>query len=115
MPLYPVNWRSAGCFHRADKLLALEIAVGADNVEEVPECLDALERRGQTFSEEQRDAFKAPILAKYERESSCYYSSSRLWDDGVIDPADTRKVLGMALASTATEDSTPTKFGVFRM
>jgi len=76
---------------------------------------DGLERMGKEWSLEDEAKFKQPILDKYEAESSCYYSSARLWDDGVIEPADTRDVLGMALA-TATEQPIPdTKFGVFRM
>ena len=73
-------------------------------------------------------AFKAPILEKYERESSCFYSSARLWDDGVIDPADTRAVLGCAFGAAASATrggrapaggheppSEKTSYGVFRM
>jgi len=76
---------------------------------------DALERNGKAWSAEEEAAFKAPILAKYEVESSCFYSSARGWDDGIIEPADTRDVLGMCLA-VATEQPVPdTKFGVFRM
>jgi 3-methylcrotonyl-CoA carboxylase beta subunit len=76
---------------------------------------EGMERMGKEWSEEDEAKFKQPILDKYERESNCYYSSARLWDDGVIEPADTRDVLGMALA-TATEQPIPdTKFGVFRM
>jgi 3-methylcrotonyl-CoA carboxylase beta subunit len=76
---------------------------------------EGMERMGKEWSAEEEAAFKQPILDKYERESSCYYSSARLWDDGVIEPKDTRDILGMALA-TATEQPIPdTKFGVFRM
>ena len=63
-------------------------------------------------------AFKEPIIAKFERESSAYFSTSRLWDDGIIEPADTRFVLGHALAIASREGCTPpnaTKFGIFRM
>ncbi len=60
-------------------------------------------------------AFKAPILEKFSRESSCYYSSARLWDDGVIRPQDTRQVLGLALAVAVKEYMEKTRFGVFRM
>lgn len=58
---------------------------------------------------------KDPILEKFERESSPYYSSSRLWDDGVIDPADTRRVLGLSLRVAAKDSAPATSFGVFRM
>jgi len=74
-----------------------------------------LARKGQTLSPEAAAALKAPILAKYEKESSAYYSSARLWDDGVIDPRDTRDVLAMALASTLHSDWERTRFGIFRM
>lgn len=72
--------------------------------------------KGGQWSAEDEAAFKAPILDKYARESSCYYSSARLWDDGVIRPGDTRAVLGMALA-LGVKDAPfePTRFGVFRM
>lgn len=59
--------------------------------------------------------FKRPTLEKYEAESSCYYSTARLWDDGIIDPADTRKVLALGLAAATNKNDTPTEFGVFRM
>jgi 3-methylcrotonyl-CoA carboxylase beta subunit len=76
---------------------------------------DGMERSGKEWSAEEEAAFKKPILDKYEEESSCYYSTARIWDDGIIEPADTRDVLGMAIA-TATEQPVPaTKFGVFRM
>ena len=62
-------------------------------------------------------AFKAPILEQFEQESSAYYSTSQLWDDGIIDPADTRRVLGMALMVARRRGCEPnqTKFGIFRM
>jgi 3-methylcrotonyl-CoA carboxylase beta subunit len=59
--------------------------------------------------------FQKPILDKYEKEGSCYYSTSRLWDDGVIDPAKTRDVLGLALESSLNAPVDDVKFGVFRM
>mmetsp|Transcript_43015 Transcript_43015/g.115997 ORF Transcript_43015/g.115997 Transcript_43015/m.115997 type:complete len:527 (+) Transcript_43015:295-1875(+) len=76
---------------------------------------DNLERRGEEFTAEAEAEFKAPILAKYEGESSCYYSSARLWDDGVIEPTKTRETLGLAFAAALENPSPPTKFGVFRM
>lgn len=76
---------------------------------------DNIERKGQEWSTEDEAAFKQPILDKYEEESHCFYSSARLWDDGVIEPQDTRDILGLAFA-VATEQPIPdTKFGVFRM
>jgi len=74
-----------------------------------------LARAGQPFTDEARDQLKAPILAKYERESSCYYSSARMWDDGVIDPRQTRQILAMAFASTMQQAWDETRFGIFRM
>jgi len=77
---------------------------------------DALERAGKKkMSDSEEAEFKQPILDKYETEGSAYYSSARLWDDGVIDPADTRDILGLALAVVTKEEIEDTKFGVFRM
>jgi len=78
---------------------------------------DNIEAKGNTWSAEEEAEFQRPILEKYERESSAYYSTSRLWDDGIIDPADTRMVLGCSLAVARREGCEPntTKFGVFRM
>ena len=70
--------------------------------------------RGE-MSEEERDAFELPILETYERESSPYFSTARLWDDGIIDPADTRRVLALGLAAAAYAPVPETTFGVFRM
>jgi 3-methylcrotonyl-CoA carboxylase beta subunit len=56
-----------------------------------------------------------PTLDKYERESSAYYSTARIWDDGIIEPADTRDVLGLSLAACANAPIEPSTFGVFRM
>jgi acetyl-CoA carboxylase carboxyltransferase component len=67
------------------------------------------------MDEAQRDAFEAPILETYDREGSPYYSTARLWDDGVIDPVDTRKVLALGLAAAACGPVPDTTFGVFRM
>jgi 3-methylcrotonyl-CoA carboxylase beta subunit len=78
---------------------------------------DNIEARGGSWSEDEEAAFQQPILDKYEHESSAYYSTSNLWDDGVIDPADTRAVLGYSLATARRTGCEPnnTKFGVFRM
>lgn len=76
---------------------------------------DNKERAGQSWSPEDEARFKQPILDKYERESSAYYSTARLWDDGVIDPADTRKVLALSLRAALNAPPEETKFGVFRM
>jgi acetyl-CoA carboxylase carboxyltransferase component len=77
---------------------------------------DQLTRSGQPLLDaEAQEAFKRPILDKYEREGSPYYATARLWDDGILDPAETRDVLGLALAVCAQAPSEPTRFGVFRM
>jgi acetyl-CoA carboxylase carboxyltransferase component len=74
-----------------------------------------LARKGQTMSSAEITDMRAPILEKYAREGSAYYSSARLWDDGVIDPRHSRKILAMSLASTLHHDWDETKFGIFRM
>lgn len=67
------------------------------------------------MTQEEQEAFKAPLLEKYEREGSPYYSSARLWDDGIIDPAQTRRILGLALSAALNKPSEKTQYGVFRM
>lgn len=69
----------------------------------------------QQWTAEEEKALKDPILKKYEVEGSPYYSSARLWDDGVIDPADTRKVLALSLSAALNAPIPSTKFGIFRM
>ncbi|MGE5088270.1 MAG: carboxyl transferase domain-containing protein [Candidatus Levyibacteriota bacterium] len=76
---------------------------------------DGIEARGGTWSAEEEEAFKAPIRAQYEHEGHPYFASARLWDDGVIDPADTRRVLGLAISASLNRPIEPTTFGVFRM
>ena len=76
---------------------------------------DGLEARGEEWSTEDEEAFKAPIREQYEQQGSPYYSTARLWDDGVIDPADTRRVLGMGLAAAARAPIPAPSYGVFRM
>jgi len=78
---------------------------------------EALERGGGTLSDAEEERLKAPIREQFERQGHPYYASARLWDDGVIDPLDTRRVLGLALALTKAEGtgSTRTHYGVFRM
>jgi acetyl-CoA carboxylase carboxyltransferase component len=77
--------------------------------------LDNLQREGRDLSHEQREAFAAPILASYEAEGSPYFSTARLWDDGVIDPLDTRMVLALGLSAALNAEIPATRFGVFRM
>lgn len=76
---------------------------------------DKRESRGETLGAEEEANIKDPILEKFDRESSPFFSSSRLWDDGVIDPADTRRVLGLSLRVAMKDRAPPTSFGVFRM
>ena len=76
---------------------------------------EALEKSGKPWSEHEERAFKAPILEQYERQGSAYYASARLWDDGVIDPRDTRKVLAFGLSASLNAPIEKTTFGVFRM
>lgn len=76
---------------------------------------DQLESKGQSLSADEEEKFKAPILEKYEKESSAYYSSARIWDDGVIDPVDTRKVLAMGLSASHNAEWPNKSQGVFRM
>ena len=76
---------------------------------------EQLAARGESLSPEAEAALRAPILAKYERESNPYYSTARLWDDGLIDPLDTRQVLALGLAAATRAPLAPPRFGVFRM
>lgn len=77
--------------------------------------IDAERIKGRELSAAEQSAITAPILEKYEREGSAYYSSARLWDDGVIDPLDTRRVLGLGLRAAACAPAKATRFGIFRM
>jgi 3-methylcrotonyl-CoA carboxylase beta subunit len=72
-------------------------------------------REGQAFTAEEEQALRAPILEKYEQEGSPYYSTARLWDDGILDPADTRQALALGLGAARHAPIGPAKFGVFRM
>ena len=76
---------------------------------------DGIEARGGQWSSEEEAAFKQPILDQFAHQSHPYYSSARMWDDGVIDPADTRRVLALGLSATQNRPIPETKFGVFRM
>jgi 3-methylcrotonyl-CoA carboxylase beta subunit len=77
---------------------------------------EAVEAKGGKWSPEEDAAFKAPIRSQYEKQGNAFYATARLWDDGVIDPADTRAVLGQALAvGLNAPPPEPTRFGVFRM
>ncbi len=76
---------------------------------------DGIEAKGKKWSKEEEEAFKNPIREQYEKQGHPYYATARLWDDGVIDPADTRRVLGLALAAALNAPIEETRFGVFRM
>ncbi|SDD20165.1 carboxyl transferase domain-containing protein [Aquimonas voraii] len=76
---------------------------------------DGIEGAGKQWSAEDEEAFKAPIREQYERQGHPYYATARLWDDGVIDPADTRRVLGLGLAASLNAPIEPPRYGVFRM
>jgi 3-methylcrotonyl-CoA carboxylase beta subunit len=76
---------------------------------------DNMELRGETWPEADEAAFKAPIRAQYETQGHPYYASARLWDDGVIDPAQTRRTLSLALSASLNAPVEPTRFGLFRM
>jgi 3-methylcrotonyl-CoA carboxylase beta subunit len=76
---------------------------------------DALQEAGTSWSSEEQEAFKSPIRAQYEEQGNPYYSTARLWDDGVIDPADTRTVLGLALSIVGQAPVESVSYGVFRM
>ena len=76
---------------------------------------DGLARKGQSMSDAEVAEFKKPIVEQYEKQGHPYYASARLWDDGVIDPADTRTVLGLALEAASNAPEQASKFGVFRM
>jgi len=76
---------------------------------------DVLEKDGKKMTAKELEAFRAPLLAKYAKEASAYYSTARIWDDGIIDPVTTRDVLGLAIAASLNAPIDDTKFGVFRM
>jgi 3-methylcrotonyl-CoA carboxylase beta subunit len=76
---------------------------------------DNIEARGGTWPREEEEAFKAPIREQYETQGHPYYASARLWDDGVTDPVDTRRVLGLAISASLNVPIEPTRFGLFRM
>ncbi len=76
---------------------------------------DNVEARGGSWSETEEEEFKAPIRTQYETQGHPYYASARLWDDGVIDPAQTRRVLALALSASLNAPIAKTEFGIFRM
>jgi 3-methylcrotonyl-CoA carboxylase beta subunit len=76
---------------------------------------EGLESRGRAMSVAEEEAFKAPIREQYEQQGHPYYATARLWDDGIVDPGQTRRVLGLSLAVARNAPSVPTRFGLFRM
>jgi 3-methylcrotonyl-CoA carboxylase beta subunit len=76
---------------------------------------DGIEARGETWTKSEEDAFRAPIRARYEEEGNPYFATARLWDDGIIAPADTRRVVALALSACLNAEVSETRFGVFRM
>jgi acetyl-CoA carboxylase carboxyltransferase component len=75
----------------------------------------SLEHEGKTMTAGEAQAFKAPILDKYEKEGNAYYASARLWDDGIIEPLDTRKALALGISMSLGAPIPDHRFGVFRM
>ena len=76
---------------------------------------DAMAARGDDWPEAEQAAFKAPIREQYEHQGHPYYASARLWDDGIIDPLDTRRVVGLGLSVALNAPVEQSRFGIFRM
>jgi 3-methylcrotonyl-CoA carboxylase beta subunit len=76
---------------------------------------DGVEAKGGSWSKEEEEAFKAPVRAQFEEQANAYYATARLWDDGIIDPADTRMVLALAISAGLNAPPAPQRFGIFRM
>jgi 3-methylcrotonyl-CoA carboxylase beta subunit len=76
---------------------------------------DAMSARRTEWSADEEESFKAPIREQYETQGHPYYASARLWDDGIIDPAETRLVLGLSISAALNAPIPETRFGVFRM
>lgn len=83
--------------------------------EQAADVLATVNRNAKTWTPEEREAFKKPIIERFEKESHPYFASARIWDDGIIAPTDTRRVLGLGLAMAANAPQEETRFGVFRM
>ena len=76
---------------------------------------EALEKQERKWTAQEEEAFRAPIVEQYARQSSAYYATARLWDDGIIDPKDTRRMLASGIAASLHAPIEATRFGVFRM
>jgi 3-methylcrotonyl-CoA carboxylase beta subunit len=74
-----------------------------------------LKKSDKTWTQAERDQFKQPVIDAFTEQASCYYATARLWDDGVIDPKDTRQVLALCLAATLRAPIKETDFAIFRM
>ena len=77
--------------------------------------INQLLKSGKTLTQEEIDAIRQPIIDKYEQEATPYYSSARIWDDGIIDPLDTRNVLALGISMSLNTPIPDQKYGVFRM
>ena len=113
-------WRfRASVAHHVDVRARTEVlphAVQHKQAEQRAVCvLKRAREGGEPMSDAEVEAYRAPILAKYEEEGSPYYSTARLWDDGVIDPRDTRDVLGLCLAAARNAPAPKKGYGIFRM
>jgi 3-methylcrotonyl-CoA carboxylase beta subunit len=76
---------------------------------------DAMEAQGKAWPADEEEKFKAPVRAQYETQGHPYYATARLWDDGIVDPAQTRRVLALGISASLNAPIEPTPFGVFRM
>ncbi|HET8708023.1 MAG TPA: carboxyl transferase domain-containing protein, partial [Pseudomonadales bacterium] len=76
---------------------------------------EGIEKRGGNWPVEEESKFKQPIIDQFDKQSRAYYASARLWDDGIIDPAETRNVLGLCISASLNAEIEDTRFGVFRM
>jgi 3-methylcrotonyl-CoA carboxylase beta subunit len=76
---------------------------------------DSLASKGEDWPAAEEESFKAPIRAQYEEQGHPYYATARLWDDGIIDPLDTRMTLGLGISAALNAPIEPTRFGIFRM
>jgi 3-methylcrotonyl-CoA carboxylase beta subunit len=83
--------------------------------EQAASVLATVHRDAGKWSAKQEEAFKAPVRQKYEDEGNPYFATGRLWDDGIIDPAQTRDVLGLSISASLNAPIPETRFGVFRM
>jgi len=83
--------------------------------EQAANVLATVHPKAASMSQEQLDQFKQPIIDKYEEEGNPYFASARLWDDGIIEPAQTREILGLSLSAALNAPIADTPFGVFRM